>query len=76
MNSLSTDAQVECMAQPFLGSANVVSADLFQNVTLHLLAFFRAQGCVLPIRQRTDTLTQNHLAQAPPRFGLYPPAIA
>jgi len=37
-------------------------ADLFQNVTSQLLAFFRAQGCVLPIAEElaqkvTDELT-------------------
>ncbi len=32
-------------------NANVVSCDLFQNVTPQLLAFFRAQGCVLPIAE-------------------------
>ena len=39
------------MTQPLWKSANVVPADPLQNVTSQLLAFFRAQGCVLPIAE-------------------------
>src|SRR6266849_3792691 len=46
-----TPRQVERVTQPFWESANAASADLFQNVTSQLLAFFRAQGCVLPVAE-------------------------
>jgi DNA-binding winged helix-turn-helix (wHTH) protein len=51
MNNLSTNAQVERMAPPLWESANVTPADLFQNVTSQLIAFFRVQGCVMPIAE-------------------------
>lgn len=39
------------MTQPFWESADAASAGLLQNVTPQLLAFFQAQGCVLPIAE-------------------------
>jgi hypothetical protein len=39
------------VAQPFWKSASGASADLFQNVTSQLLAFFLAQGCMLPVAE-------------------------
>jgi len=51
MSNLSINAQVERVTHPFLGSANAASADPFQNVSSQLLAFFRTQGCVLPIAE-------------------------
>ena len=51
MSNVSINAQVERVTQPFWESADAASADLFQNVTSQLLAFFRAQGCVLPIAE-------------------------
>jgi DNA-binding response OmpR family regulator len=39
------------VTQPFWESANAASAGLFQSVTSQLLAFFRAQGCVLPVAE-------------------------
>jgi DNA-binding winged helix-turn-helix (wHTH) protein len=51
MNSASINAQVERVPQTSWESANAASADMFQNVTSQLLAFFRAQGCVLPIAE-------------------------
>jgi DNA-binding winged helix-turn-helix (wHTH) protein len=51
MSKVSINAQVERVPQPFWESANAASADLFQNVTSQLLAFFRAQGCVLAVAE-------------------------
>jgi DNA-binding winged helix-turn-helix (wHTH) protein len=44
-------ALVERLTKPFWGAANAASADLLQNVTSQLLAYFRAQGCALPIAE-------------------------
>ena len=54
MSNTSIDAQVERATQPFWGSANTASADPFQNVTAQLLAFFRAQGCLLPVAEELE----------------------
>jgi DNA-binding winged helix-turn-helix (wHTH) protein len=43
--------QVERVTQLFWESANAASPDLFQQVTSQLLAFFRAQGCALPVAE-------------------------
>ena len=51
MSNALINAQVEHGTQPFCGSASTPSGDPFQNVTSQLLAFFRAQGCVLPIAE-------------------------
>jgi DNA-binding winged helix-turn-helix (wHTH) protein len=51
MSNVSIDAQAERVPQPFWKSANAASADPFQNVTSQLLAFFRAQGCVVPVAE-------------------------
>jgi DNA-binding winged helix-turn-helix (wHTH) protein len=51
MSNTSVNAQFERVTQPFWRSANAASADPFQNVTAQLLAFFRAQGCLLPIAE-------------------------
>jgi len=51
VNTISINPQVERMPQPFWDSANAASSDLAQNVTSHLRAYFRAQGCVLPIAE-------------------------
>ena len=41
-----------CVPQPFSECANAAaSADGFQNVTSQLVAFFRAQGCALPVAE-------------------------
>ena len=50
-----TSWQVERVTQPFWESSNAASADLFQHMTLQLLALFRAQGCALPVAKRTGT---------------------
>ena len=44
-------AQSERMTQPFWESADAASPDVFQNVTSQLRAYFRAQGCVVPIAE-------------------------
>src|SRR5579862_7822651 len=51
MSNASINAPVEPVPQPFYGIANSASADPFQNVTSHLLGFFRAQGCRPPIAE-------------------------
>jgi DNA-binding winged helix-turn-helix (wHTH) protein len=51
VNNVSINAQAELVTQPFWGSANAASSDLVQNVTSQLRAYFRAQGCVLPIAE-------------------------
>jgi hypothetical protein len=47
-----TPRQIECVTQPFWESANAASPDLFQQVRSQLLAFFRAQGCALPVAEK------------------------
>jgi DNA-binding winged helix-turn-helix (wHTH) protein len=44
-------ARAERMTLPFRESANAASTDVFQSVTSQLRAYFRAQGCVLPIAE-------------------------
>ena len=51
MNNASINAGAECVNHPFWESANPASSDLVQNVTSQLRAYFRAQGCVLPIAE-------------------------
>jgi DNA-binding winged helix-turn-helix (wHTH) protein len=51
VNNVSINTQAERVPQPFWGSANTASSDLVQNVTSQLRAYFRAQGCVLPIAE-------------------------
>jgi len=51
MSNVSINAHVDRVTQPSWGFANAASADLLQNVTSQLLAFFRAQGCVLPVAE-------------------------
>jgi DNA-binding winged helix-turn-helix (wHTH) protein len=51
VNNVAINAPVERTTQPFWDSANTASSDLFQNVTSQLRAYFRAQGCVLPIAE-------------------------
>jgi DNA-binding winged helix-turn-helix (wHTH) protein len=51
MSSTSINTQVGRARHPFWEPADAASAHLLQNVTSQLLAFFRAQGCVLPIAE-------------------------
>jgi DNA-binding winged helix-turn-helix (wHTH) protein len=59
-----TPRQVERVTQLFWESTNAASPDLFRQVTSRLLAFFRAQGCALPVAEEraqklTDELTER-----------------
>jgi DNA-binding winged helix-turn-helix (wHTH) protein len=51
VNNVAINAPAERMTQPFSDSAKAASSDLVQNVTPQLRAYFRAQGCVLPIAE-------------------------
>jgi DNA-binding response OmpR family regulator len=49
---LSSKLCSNCVPQPFSECADAAaSADGFQNVTSQLVAFFRAQGCALPVAE-------------------------
>src|SRR5580658_10847153 len=51
MNNLAINVPVDRMPQPFWQSGNTASSDLAHNVTSQLRAYFRAQGCVLPVAE-------------------------
>src|SRR5579863_8822608 len=51
MTKVSINAQAGRVTQPFWESANKASADPLHGVTSQLLAFFRAQGCVLHVAE-------------------------
>jgi DNA-binding winged helix-turn-helix (wHTH) protein len=51
VNNIAINTPIERTTQPFWDSANTASSDLVQNVTSQLRAYFRAQGCVLPIAE-------------------------
>jgi DNA-binding winged helix-turn-helix (wHTH) protein len=66
MLNLSINAHAGRAAQPFWKPANIASADTntdpLQNVTPQLLAYFRAQGCVLPIAEELAQKVTGELA--------------
>jgi DNA-binding winged helix-turn-helix (wHTH) protein len=74
MSNVSINARVERVTQPFWKSANAASTGLFQNVTSQLLAYFRAQGCVLPIAEELAQKVMGELT-ARVREVLRPPGL-
>ena len=54
-----TPRQVERVTQLFWESGNAASPDLFQQVTSRLLAFFRAQGCALPVAANPEYIVSE-----------------